>query len=226
MEIQRHSWGCVGELAIARWRDRVAASEMTQGSADRYGRVFQAFVRYATARGVAGCDDVVSSVCSDFIDASLSGRRSPSASTQRFRLTVVREVYRGLCSVGLATADPTAGLRVEWRVGRPVVCPLTPLEAGRLRIAGCARPTDTLGPAVVSVALVGGSHRELSEAVVADVDLPQARLRLGQGSSQRWVRLDDAALVALRFRVAAQQAGWRRGPCPLGLTQGLIVAGP
>jgi len=136
---------------------------------------------------------------------------APSPSTRRFRLTVVRGAFQLLREAGLVSSDPTSGLRVEWRQGRPALCPLTPAEAQRTRVAGRTRPTDTLRPAVVMVALAGGSHREISEAVVADVDIDQARLRLrGPSGGERWRPLDPAAVATLRTRIAAQQLKWRR----------------
>jgi len=183
---------------------------MTPTTAARYVRVFQSFVRYATARGVDSA--VVSpALCIEFISAALPGRVAPSPSTKRFRLTVVRGAFQVLREAGLASSDPTGGLRVEWRQGRPALCPLTPAEARRIRAAGRTRPTDTLRPAVVTVSLAGGSHREISEAVVGDVDVDQARLRLrGRSGGERSRALDPTAVATLRARIAAQRLVWRR----------------
>ncbi len=185
---------------------------MTAGSAARYSRVFESFTRYAAARGVhLGSAAVLPGICRDFVDSALPGRAAPSMSTQRFRLTVVRDAFGVLRQAGVTLSDPTAELRVEWRVGPPVVCPLTPAEAQRLRVAGRARVTDTLRPAVVTVALAGGSHREISEAVVADVEVDQARLRLrGPSGGERWSALDSTGVATLRTRIAAQRLMWRR----------------
>ena len=61
------------------------------------------------------------------------------------------------------------------------------------------------------MALAGGSHREISEAVVADVDVEQARLRLrGPSGAERWRALDSTAVATLRARIAAQRLVWRR----------------
>jgi integrase len=187
---------------------------MTTGSAARYSRVFESFTRYAAARGVPlGSAAVLPAICRDFVNAELPGRVAPSPSTRRFRLTVVRGAFQVLREAGLASSDPTRGLRVEWRQGRPALCPLTPAEARRIRVAGQTGPTDSLRPAVVTVALAGGSHREISEAVVADVDVEQARLRLPSGG-ERWRALDPAAMATFRTRIAAQRLRWRRLSSP------------
>jgi len=185
---------------------------MTAGSAARYSRVFESFTRYAAARGVhLGSAAVLPGICRDFVDSALPGRAAPSMSTQRFRLTVVRDAFGVLRQAGVTLSNPTAELRVEWRVGPPVVCPLTPAEAQRLRVAGRAGVTDTLRPAVVTVALAGGSHREISEAVVADVEIDRARLRLrGPSGGERWRALDSTGVATLRARIAAQRLVWRR----------------
>ena len=202
---------CAASVAVQRrWSDRVRAGEMTTGSAARYVRVFESFARYAAARGVDS-NAVTTRLCLDFVNAALPGRLVPSSSTRRFRLTVVRAAFHAMREAGLASNDPTRRLRVDWHVGQLAVCPLTPTEAQRLRVAGRTRVTDTVRPAVVTVALAGGSHREASEAVVGDVDIDGARLRLGGPLvGERWVPLDEVAVAMLRIRIAAQRVTWRR----------------
>ena len=124
---------------------------------------------------------------------------------------MVRDAFAALAEAELASSDPTRGLQVQWRAAHRKVCPLTPEEGQRVRIAGRTRPTDTLRPAVVRLALAGGSHREISEAVVGDVDVKQARLRLrGPSGAERWRALEPSAVASLRTRIAAQQLMWRR----------------
>ncbi len=193
------------------WSGRVRVDELTTGSADRYLRVFESFTRYAKARGVLGSDAVLPATCSDFVDAALVRHVAPSTSTRRFRLTVIRDAFLVLMEADLASSDPTRDLHVKWRVAQRAVCPLTPAEGRRVCIAGRTRPTDTLRPAVVVLALAGGSHREISEGVVADVNVDQARLRLrGTSGAERWRALDLAAVATLRERIVAQRLIWRR----------------
>ena len=204
------AWLHVESIVMSAWHGRQAATGMTPMTAARYVRVFQSFVRYATARGVDS--GVVSpALCLEFTNAALAGRVVPSPSTRRFRLTVVRSAFQVLREAGLASSDPTSELRVEWRQGRPAPCPLTPAEAWRIRVAGRTSPTDTLRPAVVTVALAGGSHQEISAVAIGDVDVDQARLRLGGLSGpERWRPLDAAAVATLRTRIVAQRLRWRR----------------
>ncbi len=211
MTTQRVIWSLASEVVAARWSARVHLREMTPGSADRYLRVFESFTRYATARGVLGSDAVMPATCSDFVDAALVRHMAPSTSTRRFRLTVIRDAFLALMDADLALSDPTRDLHVKWRVAQRAVCPLTPAEGRRVCIAGRTRPTDTLRPAVVALALAGGSHREISEGVVADVNVDQARLRLrGTSGAERWRALDLAAVATLRERIVAQRLIWRR----------------
>jgi hypothetical protein len=103
------------------------------------------------------------------------------------------------------------GLRVDEPAGSPVVCPLTPPETQRLRVAGRTRPGDTLRPSVVTVAIFGGSHREVSASVISDVDLPGGRLRLGRATTaDRLITLARTGCGVLQERLAAQRRAWRR----------------
>jgi integrase len=107
--------------------------------------------------------------------------------------------------------DPTIGLRVEGTTGSLVLCPLTPLEAQRLRAAGRTRPGDTVRPAAVTIALLGGSHGEIAAALISDVDFLGGRLRLGRGTTgDRWVALDGIGGGVLQERLAVQKRAWRR----------------
>jgi hypothetical protein len=102
-------------------------------------------------------------------------------------------------------------MRVEGPIGSRVICALTPAEAHRLVVAGRNGPNDTVRPAAVALALMGASHREISEAVLADVDFLSGSLRLGRGTTaDRWIALDGASPVVLQERLAAQQRARRR----------------
>ena len=207
----RALWPSASSVVAARWAERVSQQEMTAASAARYGRLLDAFSRYATAHGVLDCDAVTALICVDFVDAALAGRQAPSPSTRRLRLSVVRAAYRGLIGAGVTGVDPTIGLRVEGPTGSPVLCPLRPPEVERLRAAGRTRPGDTVRPAAVTIALMGGSHRDISAAIVSDVDFLGGRLRLGRATSaDRWVALDSTGSRVLQERLAAQRRAWRR----------------
>lgn len=172
---------------------------MTAGTWARYERVLSSFVRFARANGCGSFDEVDGRVLSAFTQASLASGVMPAASTSRFRLTVVRDAYVGLELAGRMSGDPTAGLRIAGskQVRKPK--PLTPAEAARLRSAGRISPRDVLRPAAIELALAGGTHAEIAGAVIADLDLPALRVRLGT----RTVRLDAFAQATLAARVAA-----------------------
>lgn len=203
-------WDDTLALARSRWRARTTANSLTITTEHRYLRVFESFARYAAAHGATACGAVSPELCRNFCGATLR-ESMPSASTRRFRLTVVRDAYRELRAAGMAGHDPTAGLRIDWRVGRPVVCPLTPMEAHRLLAAGRTGATDTLRPAVVALALSGGSHREIAEAAAADVAFEAGQWRIGATNGRaRTVPMATGGLLAARVRVAALRLEWRR----------------
>lgn len=191
-----------------RWSVRVHAEEMAIESADRYCRVLKSFARFATARGVTSCLAVSPTTCQDFIFASSAAQGLPSPSTRSFRLTAVRSAFDALRAAGLVASNPTSCLRVARDAGHPTVCPLTPEEAQRLRVAARTRVTDTLRPAAVTVALAGGSHGDIARAVVADVADTQLRLA-GYGHSTRWVPLNASDAATLKARVASLRLQWR-----------------
>jgi integrase len=215
-------------LALTHWGDRVARQEMTPGTASRYARVFASFVRFAAASGAA-LDEVDSPLCRSFIHARMATGVQPASSTCRFRLTVVRDAYRGFVAAGLVGKDPTIGLRVAQDPQHRTPAPLTPQEASRLRAAGRLSPRDYLRPVVVELALAGGSHAEIAEATVAHVNLATGDLRLGK----RIVTLDPIARSTMSARVAACRRTYRRkhlswdpDAVPLALTRPLAAYPP
>ena len=190
---------------LQHWEQRVLAGQMTPGTAGRYVRVFHSFTRYVAASGsnLAAADV---DLCRAFIAASMTGGTRPAAATSRFRLTVARDAYRGLLELGLVDADPTLDLRVDQPLQHRAPAPLIPLEATRLQAAGRLSPRDHLRPAAVELALAGGSHAEVSQVVVADLDLARDCVRLGG----RRILLDPPAASVLRARVAACRRTARR----------------
>ena len=175
--------------------------------------MLQSFARYAAANGVLTCDAVHSSLCTGFVNAAVPRHGAPMAATRRFRLTVVRETFRVLNGVCAVAENPADGLSIETEVGeRPrTQVPLTPSEVGRIRASGRMNAQDTLRPAAVTAALLGASHREIFELVVAHVDLDHAQIHLGAArKNSRRLPLDENDMLALQARMAAQEHSWRR----------------
>lgn len=196
---------------------------MTLGSAARYERVLAAFIRFATAHNIHDLSEARGALVLRFVHAPRRGGGAPASATSRFRLTVVRDAF---CSPSLAGSDPTTGLRVEQPPQTRISLPLTPTEAFRLRAAGRLAPRDHLRPAAIELALVGGAHAEIASCCVADLDLANARVRLGS----RWSDLDPFALSTLRSRTAACKGFARRSGTawdpigtPLALTRPLAA---
>lgn len=199
----------LGLSVLRHWQDRVASGGMTPGTASRYGRVFESYVRFLHACGTC-LREVDGRLCRAFVHAPAVGGDRPAESTSRFRLTVVRDAYHGLIEAGLAVNDPTTGLRIAQGPQQRFRAPLSPTEAARLRAAGRLSPRDHLRPAVVELALCGGSHAEISRVVIADLDLEEATLRLGNRS----VALDPFAVSTMRARLAACRRDARRQRMP------------
>jgi integrase len=188
---------------------------MAPATAQRYGRVFASFARYAQARGLTNLGLIDSSLCNDFVQAPLPRHGVPSQSTARFRLTVVRDAMLGLRALGLLHSDPTHALRVAQAPTAPQPVPLTPLEVRRIRAVGRLTPRDTLRPTAVELALSGASHAEIARAVVADVDLPGRSLQLGtQSCHARTCEIDELGATVLGSRVDAQRRRSRRKHLP------------
>jgi len=196
------------ELAIvgAYWDRRRATTEMTAGSVARYTRVLASFARFVEASGFNTLSDASTSVCKAFIRGSRTDGRPPAPATSRFRLTVVRDAYLALALSGRATNDPTAELRVPQLSQVRESAPLTPVEAARLRSSGRIAPKDHLRPTTVELALLGGSHMEIAEVVVGDLDLRGARITMGSRS----LELDAFAVATLSARVGAARNSARR----------------
>lgn len=219
------------EVAViaAYWDRRLAAAEMTSGSVARYMRVLSSFAHYTRACRLKSLSDANTGVCKAFILASRSGGQPPAPATSRFRLTVVRDAYLALALSGCAADDPTAGLRVPQIPQVRRSAPLTPVEAARLRSAGRIAPRDHLRPTTVELALLGGSHLDIAEAVVDDLDLREARITMGS----RALELDAFAVTTLSARVAAARNSARRASLPwdpstvpLALTRPLAMYPP
>jgi len=192
------------------WEQRLKTAEMTAGSVARYMRVVSSFARFAQASGVSSMSDASNGVCKAFIVASRTGGQSPAPATSRFRLTVIRDAYLALALSGRVDDDPTLGLRVPQIPQVRESAPLTPVEAARLRSSGRIAPKDHLRPTTVELALLGGSHMEIAEAVVGDLDLRTARITLGSRS----LELNAFAVATLSARVAAARNSARRARRP------------
>jgi site-specific recombinase XerC len=198
------------DLVRAHWHLRGHDAEMTPSTVARYERVFGSFVRFAAASKCDSLAAVTSPVCLAFVHAPCGGGHQPARSTSRFRLTVIRDGLRALQRAGIASSDPTAGIRVQQSVQARQPEPLTPSEATRLRLVGRVFPRDHMRPATVELALAGGSHAEIAATVIADLDLRRDRICLGS----RWAELDPFAKVTLMARVAACRRASRRARDP------------
>lgn len=188
---------------------------MTRGTVSRYERVLGSFVRFAMARGVRTIGRVDARLCLAFAVAPIRGRGTPSASTSRFRLTVVRDACLGWFEAGVIQGDPTIGLRIVQP--QRVLCPapLTPPEVRRLRSSRRVGPRDFRGPAAVELALLGATHLEVAAAVVGDLDGPNATMRIGSGIDvARCGQLDAFSMITFRARMAALQRECRRSKPP------------
>jgi integrase len=194
------------DVVVAYWAQRVRRGEMTPGTAARYQRVFAAFHRFTTASGRNNLREVDTHVCQAFVTAARRGGQPPATSTSRFRLTVVRDAYVALSLAGVATSDPTSGLRVAQTPQNHHTVPLTPLEAHRLRSAGRISPRDHLRPALVELALAGASHFEAAATVIVDVNLDRGSVHLAGRRSN----LDSFAITTLSARIAACRRTARR----------------
>lgn len=200
-------------LVESRCSMRAQAGEIRAGTAERYAQIFNGFWRYAVASDVFAPRDVTAELCERFL-AAPTGGRYPLASTRAVRLAALRDAFDGFVETGLAVENPTANLRVSRGTALAKPCPLTPEEAVRLRLAGKLSSNDTLRPAAVALAIAGASHPEIANAVVADINLAAALVRLGSGPREREISVDDKALTALSARIAAQRRHWRHSRKP------------
>lgn len=192
--------------AAEHWTTRMAAHQMSPSSVARYQRVYEAFERFATASGCPDLTGVDEFLCRRFVHAPRADGGAPATSTSRFRLTVIRAAFEVL----LDADNPTAGMAISQTSQSRSPVPLTPLEAARLRASGRISPKDTLRPAAVELALLGGTHPEIAAANVANVDLDRSRVQLGS----RWADLDMFAAMTLRSRIAACRRNARRRSLP------------
>jgi integrase len=189
---------------------RLAAGLLTSGSAARYQQVFDLFCRFAVANGSCSLSSVSSSLCARFVEAPLRGGRVPCTSTSRLRLSVLRSALNVPADAGVVERNPTGWRSVSHVHRLYVPCPLTPLEAARLLLAGALHPVDTLRPAMSALAICGATHGEIAAAVVADLDVERSLVRLVAGRRERWVSMPPTVVAALTRRVAAQRRIWRR----------------
>lgn len=204
-------WSLAASCAIDGWSASERQRVSTAGTCARYQRVLEAFVRFAEIHDVANCAGVTASLCSKFVYAPLKDGTTPSPSTSRLRLSVLRGAFATWIGASMTSHDPTAGMRVAERGSEHAGCPLSPVEVTRLEACGRASPTDTLRPAAVTLALCGASHAEISMAVVADLDESGLRVCLGRAiGTPHWAALSPAGQQAMATRLNAQRQAWRR----------------
>lgn len=200
------------EVALVRayWNVRTISEAMRPATVARYERVFLAFCRFTSAHGITHLSTVNGHLCAAFVHAPRTGGMPPAASTSRFRLTVVRDAFRGLRQAHIVEFDPTMHLSVRQSPQGRTPVPLLPSEVIRLQSSCRTSPRDHLRPTIVELALAGGTHTEIASAVVADLDLGRPRVRLGS----RWLDLDPLATATLAARVAACRRAARRSVQP------------
>jgi len=205
----------------ARWAERRAAGEITQGTEELYLRHLETFLGFAAAHGVKDVETLTARVCLAWVEAPISavspgsrgraGQRS-APNTRRGRQGVLRAVIAVWADRGWVAPDlmPAKVISKAPALGP---CPLTPAEATRLRMAGQQSAADSLLPAIVAIALAGASGTEIAALMMADYDADAASLLLpGRGGrAQRTVIADvHAARVISTHLAALHRAAKRR----------------
>jgi integrase/recombinase XerD len=184
-----------------------------------YRRDLRRYLEFLDARGVTGLDEVTEQTVTDFLVSLREGDAAhpPLSATSAGRTVVaVRGFHRFAVRDGLATADPSAGVRPPPPAKRlPKALPLADVEA-ILEAAGAPGTALALRDRAL-LELLYGTGARISEAVgldVDDIDLAaedEATVLLrGKGGKERIVpvgRYAREALSAYLVRARPELAG-------------------
>jgi integrase/recombinase XerD len=188
-------------LSPEAWLSRFAQQLKLQGfselSIPDYVRNIRRFLDYLKARGIDRLTEVDRTVLADYqLEVSLERFRGKPlrSSTQRKRLTCLRQFFRYLLQQSAVLRDPTSDLEFPRLIDQLPRDVLTKREVGRLLSA--ADPQNLLGLRDRSMLELlystGIRVSELAALNLQDMDLRNAELRVrGKGSKERIVPLGE-----------------------------------
>ena len=185
---------------------------LAENSVKSYRRDLRRYLGYLDSQGITALDQVTEMVVSGFLVALREGdaEHQPLSATSAGRSVVaVRGFHRFAVKDGLATADPSAGVRPPTPAKRlPKAIPLGDVER-LLEAAGAAGTSLALRDRALLEVLYGTGAR-ISEAVGMDIDdleldadRPEGNTVLlrGKGSKERIVPVGSYAREAVQAYV-------------------------
>lgn len=189
-----------------------ATSDLQADSATRMLRDIAQFVERLRLLKIPSLAEVTREQVEDFLDEAVEDRSgvfsNPSISTQHFRRSSVRLLYRTARQLHLVDGDPTLDIRLPPRASSPK----RPLEDDEELLArGASRQTldATRLPAAWAIGQAAATATELATATIDDVDLGEQRIRLSgsRDRAPRWARLTPWGVEQVAARIEALRHG-------------------
>lgn len=191
---------------------------LAENSVTSYRRDLRRYLEHLGARGVTSLDEVTERVVTDFLVALREGDadHAPlSASSAGRTVVAVRGFHRFALADGLATTDPSAGVKPPVPAKRlPKAVPLATVEQLLDAASAPGTPLALRDRALLEV--LYGTGARISEAIGLDVDdveldsddpVDHTVLLRGKGSKERVVPIGSYARAAVRdYLVRARPA--------------------
>ncbi|WP_460839932.1 site-specific tyrosine recombinase XerD [Nocardioides marmoraquaticus] len=191
---------------------------LAENSVTSYRRDLRRYLEHLGARGVTSLDEVTERVVTDFLVALREGDadHAPlSASSAGRTVVAVRGFHRFALADGLATTDPSAGVKPPAPAKRlPKAVPLATVEQLLDAASAPGTPLALRDRALLEV--LYGTGARISEAIGLDVDdveldsddpVDHTVLLRGKGSKERVVPIGSYARAAVRdYLVRARPA--------------------
>jgi integrase/recombinase XerD len=197
------------ERALRTYLDHLTVERgLADNTLKSYRRDLRRYVRFLLGHGLEDLEAVTQATVTDFLVALREGDSDNpplSASSAGRTIVAVRGFHRFAVRDGLATGDPSSGVRPPAPAKRlPKALPLSDVEA-ILEAAGAPGTALALRDRALLEVLYGTGAR-ISEAVgldVDDVDLEEGTVLLrGKGSKERIVPVGSYARAAVTSYVA------------------------
>lgn len=182
---------------------------LAENSVTSYRRDLRRYLAHLDSRGVTTLDEVTEQVVTDFLVALREGdaEHPPlSASSAGRTVVAVRGFHRFAVADGLATADPSAGVRPPAPAKRlPKAVPLAVVEQLLEAASAPGTPLALRDRALLEV--LYGTGARISEAIGLDVDdveldsddpVDHTVLLRGKGAKERVVPIGSYARAAVR----------------------------
>lgn len=196
-----HGGGVLGQ--IDELRQVLVVDSPGQPQWERTSAILDRFAQFATnGFGSASLHEIHPEIARSFVEATTASGNPPSVSTQHWRRTALRLLFRAARDTGLAAGDPTLDLELPPRSSLGTR-PLTDDEVALCRSAAQWSLSGSRRAAVWALAEATCRSSELPNIATDDIDLESGRVWIsgGKATEPREGRLTDWGLQQVRARV-------------------------